>query len=132
MFAVVPRPGQQSAAKALQAKIPRSRPRVLSMAFLVHRETPFMCLVAQVGRFIDGRLTECQTSLAIPASPGANAGAPGGRWLHQDERRGAPGRHSARRTGYRVAVARCSAGSSDIHCREEHWWRLAIGALNGV
>lgn len=62
----------------------------------------------------------------------ANAGAPGGRWLHQGEWRGAPDRHSARRTGYQAGVARGSAGSSGIRCREDRLWSLAIGALNGI
>jgi hypothetical protein len=126
----VPGPGQNSAANNFQAKIRRSWPRVTSIAFLAHRETPFMWLVAQVGRFINGRLPECRRHRGLPLI--ANAGAAGGRWLHQGERRGAPDRHSVRRTGYRAGLARCSAGSSGIHGRGDRWWRSAIGALNGV
>jgi hypothetical protein len=123
IFVAVPGPGQQFSGKTT------FRPKFLDRGLSPIEKLPHV-LVAQVGRFIDGRLPECWRRPGLPLI--TNAGAAGGKWLPRDERRGAPVRHSVHRTGYRAGVARCFAGSSGIHCREDRWCRLAIGALNGV
>src|SRR5215470_1103760 len=112
-------PGQQFSGK----RFAWAKPNSSIVARFFHRvsrpsRNSLMCLIAHAGCFIDGRLA------VFPAEPGeslrANAGAAGGRWLHQDERRVPSDPHSARRTGYR-AGAKCSAGSNSngLHCYED-------------